>query len=233
LKLSRKLIAISMAGLIAMSTAGCIKLDMSLNVSSQDTVSGEVTMAVSKSLYEYAQKNGGDTSTLPQTDNLLGSQTEATVKKFDDGKFMGNTYVIKDVPLEKFATADKEQLSITRDGDYILVSGKLDMSGGDPESVKQAMANPLTAAFFEGTEIKVAITLPGTIESTTGTQDGNTITWQGTMGDTLDIQAKARSPKGGFDLLYVGGGALALAVIVGAVIFFRRKKPAETEKASE
>ena len=221
---NRKIGAVMLAMLVLVLTAGCMKLDMSLEVSSQDTVSGDVTFAISKSLAEMGQENGGDAG-VPQTDNLFGGEVKAEVKPFDDGKFVGSTYKLDAVPLENFATTnDSSQLSIVREGDYLIVNGLLDMTGGDPDSIKEAMENPFTSAMFEGTSIRVAITLPGTIESTTGVVEGNTIVWEGTMGDSLDISAKAKAPLGGsFDLLLVAGGVAVLGAIIAAVLVISNK----------
>jgi len=221
---TRKIGALALAMIVLVLTAGCMKLDMNLEVSSQDTVSGDVTFAISKSLAEMGQENGGEAG-VPATDNLFGGDVNAEVTPFDDGKFVGSTYKLDAVPLENFATTnDSSQLSIVRDGDYLVVSGLLDMTGGDPDSIKEAMENPLTSALFDGTSIRVAITLPGTIESASGEIDGNTVVWEGTMGDSLDISAKAKSPlPGSVDWMLVGGIAVLLLAVVAIVFIGRRK----------
>ena len=231
---NRKIGAVMLAMLVLVLTAGCMKLDMNLEVSSQDTVSGDVTFAISKSLAEMGQENGGDTS-VPKTDNLFGSDVNAEVTPFDDGQFVGSTYKLEAVPLENFATSnDSSQLSIVRDGDYLLVSGLLDMTGGDPASVKEAMENPFTSALFEGTSIRVAITLPGTIEETTGEIDGNTIVWEGTMGERLDISAKAKAPlPGSIDWMLVGGVAAALLAVAAIVFIGRGRAKAKKDSAKD
>ena len=228
---NRKIGAVMLAMLVLVLTAGCMKLDMNLEVSSQDTVSGDITFAISKSLAEMGQENGGDAG-VPATDNLFGGEVNAEVKPFDDGKFVGSTYKLDAVPLEKFATSnDSSQLSIVRDGDYLVVSGLLDMTGGDPDSIKEAMENPFTSALFEGTSIRVAITLPGTIEETTGVVEGNTVVWEGTMGDSLDISAKAKAPlPGSIDWMLIGGVAAAL-LAVAAIVFIGRGR-AKAKKGS-
>jgi len=228
---TRKIGALALAMIVLVLTAGCMKLDMNLEVSSQDTVSGDVTFAISKSLAEMGQENGGEAG-VPATDNLFGGDVNAEVTPFDDGKFVGSTYKLDAVPLENFATTnDSSQLSIVRDGDYLVVSGLLDMTGGDPDSIKEAMENPLTSALFDGTSIRVAITLPGTIESASGEIDGNTVVWEGTMGDSLDISAKAKSPlPGSVDWMLVGGIAVLLLAVVAIVFIGRRKNKGKKSK---
>jgi hypothetical protein len=228
---TRKIGALALAMIVLLLTAGCMKLDMNLEVSSQDTVSGDVTFAISKSLAEMGQENGGQAG-VPATDNLFGGDVNAEVTPFDDGKFVGSTYKLDAVPLENFATTnDSSQLSIVRDGDYLVVSGLLDMTGGDPDSIKEAMENPFTSALFDGTSIRVAITLPGTIESASGEVDGNTVVWEGTMGDSLDISAKAKAPlPGSVDWMLVGGIAVLLLAVVAIVFIGRRKNKGKKSK---
>jgi ketosteroid isomerase-like protein len=228
---TRKIGALALAMIVLVLTAGCMKLDMNLEVSSQDTVSGDVTFAISKSLAEMGQENGGDAG-VPATDNLFGGDVNAEVTPFDDGKFVGSTYKLDAVPLENFATTnDSSQLSIVRDGDYLMVSGLLDMTGGDPDSIKEAMENPFTSALFDGTSIRVAITLPGTIESASGEIDGNTVVWEGTMGDSLDISAKAKAPlPGSVDWMLVGGIAVLLLAVAAIVFIGRRKSKGKKSK---
>ena len=231
---NRKIGAVMLAMLVLVLTAGCMKLDMNLEVSSQDTVSGDVTFAISKSLAEMGQENGGDAG-VPATDNLFGGDVNAQVTPFDDGKFVGSTYKLDAVPLENFATSnDSSQLSIVRDGDYLVVSGMLDMTGGDPDSIKEAMENPFTSALFEGTSIRVAITLPGTIEKTSGVVEGNTVVWEGTMGDSLDISAKAKAPlPGSIDLVLIGVIAVLLVAVAAIVLIGRGKAKAKKASAKD
>jgi hypothetical protein len=231
---NRKIGAVMLAVLVLVLTAGCMKLDMNLEVSSQDTVSGDVTFAISKSLAEMGQENGGEAG-VPATDNLFGGEVNAEVTPFDDGKFVGSTYKLDAVPLENFATSnDSSQLSIVREGDYLVVSGLLDMTGGDPDSIKEAMENPFTSALFEGTSIRVAITLPGTIEETTGVVEGNTVVWEGTMGDSLDISAKAKAPlPGSIDWMLVGGVAAALLAVAAIVFIGRGRAKAKKDSAKD
>jgi hypothetical protein len=231
---NRKIGAVMLAVLVLVLTAGCMKLDMNLEVSSQDTVSGDVTFAISKSLAEMGQENGGEAG-VPATDNLFGGEVNAEVTPFDDGKFVGSTYKLDAVPLENFATSnDSSQLSIVREGDYLVVSGLLDMTGGDPDSIKEAMENPFTSALFEGTSIRVAITLPGTIEETTGVVEGNTVVWEGTMGGSLDISAKAKAPlPGSIDWMLVGGVAAALLAVAAIVFIGRGRAKAKKDSAKD
>jgi hypothetical protein len=108
------------------------------------------------------------------------------------------------------------------------------MTGGDPDSIKEAMENPFTSALFEGTSIRVAITLPGTIEETTGVVEGNTVVWEGTMGDSLDISAKAKAPlPGSIDWVLIGVIAVLLVAVAAIVLIGRGRAKAKKESAKD
>ena len=126
------------------------------------------------------------------------------------------------------------QLSIVREGDYLVVKGQLDLTGGDPDSFKEAMDNPFTSALLEGISVRVAITLPGTIESSSGEINGNTVVWEGTMGESLDISAKSKAPlPGSIDWLLVGGGAVLLFAVAALVVIVRGKAKVKKAKIDE
>ena len=221
--MKRFISAIAAALFIVLSTAGCMKLDMDLKVSTSDTVSGQVTMAFSKSLVDYAKKNGGNTA-LFQSNNLFNLKTGLTNKPYSDNEFEGTTYFINNIPLKEFtSTSESTTLKIVRDGDNILVSGELDSSGGQT-GIDEARKNPLTAEFFKNSSLKVSITLPGEIKQTNGVRQGNKITWQGQLGDKLTFQAISYAPKGIDPVIIsvVGGGVVLVAA--GIVLYFALKK---------
>ena len=215
--------SIAAALLVVLATAGCMKLDMQLTVTSNDTVNGEVTMAFSKAVIEYAKANGGNTDAL-KSNGMFADQPGVTSKPYTDSEFEGTTYYVANIPLKKFAsTNDSTTLKIARDGDNIVVTGVLDSSGGqsDLESLK---TNPLTKELFKNSSVRVSITLPGEIKQTNGVREGNKITWQGQLGDKLTFQAIAYSPQGisPLTLSIVGGGVILVAA--GVVLFFALKK---------
>jgi hypothetical protein len=221
--MKRFLAAIATALLIVLSTAGCMKLDMQLTVTNNDTVNGQVTLAFSKALVEYAKQNGGNTD-LFKSNGMFSDQLGVTNKPYSDSEFEGTTYYVAGVPLKKFASKSAStSLKIVRDGDNIVVSGELDSSGGQT-GIDDAKNNPLTAEFFKNSSVKVAITLPGEIKQTNGVRQGNKITWQGQLGDKLTFQAIAYSPKGINPVVVsvVGGGVVLVAA--GIVLYFALKK---------
>lgn len=218
--------ALATAILVTLATAGCMKLDMNLKVANNDTVSGSVTMAFTKTLMDYVSANGGDTTAF-NSKGMFSKQPGVTTKAYSDGEFEGTTYSFASVPLKNFSSNNQNtSLKISREGSNLIVSGELDSSGGSGD-LSSAKTNPLTAEFFKNSSVKVAIELPGEIKQTNGVRHGNVITWQGQLGDKLTFQAIAYSPQGLDAVLVsvVGGGIVLVAA--AAVLFFvlRKRQP--------
>lgn len=230
----KKIIAtIAMLFSVMLLTTGCMKFDMSLQVSDKDTVSGSVVFAISDSVMQALGSAGGDTSSLDTSKILKDAKFDAKASVYKDGKYTGTQVDFADVPLDEFDTGDNsDTLSIVRDGDNIVVSGALDMSGGaDPASIEEAMSNPLTAAYFKDVAITVSVTLPGEIKSTNGEQAGNKITWTGEYGKKIQIDAVAYAPKGNPAVVVVGA-LVAVVIIAGVVLLVLRNKKKSTAAAS-
>lgn len=224
--------SIAAALLVVLSTAGCMKLDMDLKVAGNDTVSGQVTMAFSKTLVAYAKANGGNTDMFKSND-LFNLQTGVTSKPYSDGEFEGTTYYVHNIPLAQFASkSDSTSLKIVRDGDNIVVSGELDSSGGQT-GIDEARNNAFTKEFFKNSSVKVSITLPGEIKQTNGVREGNKISWQGELGDKLTFQAIAYSPRGLDPVVVsvVGGGIVLVAASIVLYIALKKRKPLIGEAA--
>jgi hypothetical protein len=214
-------------GTIALLLAGCVKVDMDLEISPDNTVSGQAILAVDQSLVELS----GQTADQLFKDLDLSDLPEgATVEPYEGDGFVGQQVNFDDVALSEFTGgetlgASGEELSITRVGDEFHVEGRLDMSGTEfsggqvPQQVLDTM------------EFRIAITFPGPVESSSGSVDGNTVTWEPRIGQNTEIRAVASAiPSGGSPWLLIAVVA-AGALILGAVLFLLvgRKRPAPAE----
>jgi hypothetical protein len=182
--------AVTTAIFVVLATTGCIKVDMGVTVSSSDTVSGSTVFAFNKKLVEIAKQNGAGEDMF-DTATMFAEQAGVATENYADNAFEGTKFTFTDVPLDKFfSQSDSSSLHIERKGNELIVSGLLDTSGGTSE-VEAVRNNPETKALFEGSGVKVSITLPGKIVSTNGKQDGNTITWTGEVGEVINFKAVA------------------------------------------
>jgi hypothetical protein len=210
-------------GALALLLSACLKLDMDLEVSSDDTVSGTVIFGVQKELLDLT---GGSIDDIIGTDSPLPEGIEGvTVEDYEDDEFAGQQFTFDAVPLAEFNMGEsEEELRIERQGDTFVVSGVLDLSTGvtgttgglDPEQ------------FLQGAQLRVRITFPGEVTSSNGQVDGNTVTWEPEVGERLELQATASAIDSGgssnLTMWLIIGGAILLAIIVIAVVLSQRRK---------
>jgi hypothetical protein len=211
---------------LALLLTGCLKLDMDLQLQTDDTVNGTIVLAVSKDILELT---GGS------VDDLIGSDTPfpediegVTTEDYDEGDWSGKQFNFDGVPISEFSdSTDEESLQIVRSGDTFEVSGVLDLSSG----LSGATGATGASQFLESAELRVAITFPGEVIDANGSIDGNTVTWEPEFGERLEIQATGSaiaSGGAGSSMMWIliGVGAVVVVAIVIAVLMSRKKKGA-------
>jgi hypothetical protein len=210
-------------GALAPLLAACVKVDMELEVSPENTVSGNAVLAVDQNLLELSGQSADqlfedmDTSTLPPG---------ASVEPYEDDGFVGQQITFDAVSLTEFSQGGSlggtgEELSITREGDEFHVSGQLDMSGSE------FGGGQVPQQFLDTFEFRIAITFPGPVESATGEISGNTVVWEPRIGQNTRIEAVASAIPSGSSMLtivLIVAGLLILAAI--AFLVLRRRAPA-------
>ena len=224
------IIAVSLSTVLL--TTGCIKLEMDMTVATDDTVSGTMVFAISKSLAEMGDEES-ESATTPETDGLLANAENVKVEPFDDGEFVGSSYSFEALPLAQFApqVGDNSAFAMERQGNNIVISGVLDTSTEGEDLEENPFADSIMEGFAASTSIRVSVTLPGEIIETNGQVDGQTITWDGSFGEKLEIQAVAVSPLASpVNWLLVGGIGGILLGLVGLLVTWisvRKKQKAD------
>jgi hypothetical protein len=227
---------LAMIAALALLLTGCLKLDMDLKIGTDNTVSGSMIFAVNKDVLSLT---GGSVDDLLGSDSPLPSDVKGvTSEDYSDDKFVGKKFTFESVPITEFSDpTDPEALKITRDGDTFVVSGVLDLSQGT-SGASGAMGGTGAAAFLESAEIRIAITFPGEVMSSNGSESGNTVTWTPKFGDRLDMSATGSAIASGGSsstLLYVliGVGVVAIIAIIAFVMMSRKKKAPMSQAAAE
>ncbi len=224
----RNVARVAMVAALALLLTGCLKLDMDLQIRSDDTVDGSVVFAINKDVLELT---GGSAEDLLGGETPFPSDVEGvTTEEYDDGEFAGQRFGFDGVPIGVFVSDpnDPEALSIVRDGDTFEVSGVFDLSQG-----ATGATGPVDAQqFFESAEIRIAITFPGEVIESNGEVDGNTVSWAPKFGERVEIQATGSAIEGAGSssntLLYVLialGIVAVIAIAVVVVMMSRRKGP--------
>lgn len=202
-------------GALALLLAGCFKVNMDVEVSPENTISGTAIIAVDQGLLELSGQN---VDQLFQDADLSDLPADATIEPYEEDGFVGQQITFEDVPIDEFTGSDTlssgEQLSITRVGDEFHVSGKLDMSGEDFSGV-----GDIPAQFLENFEFRISITFPGEVKSATGEIDGHTVTWEPKIGEENPIQAVASAIPSDDSPLLLILLIVAGVLVVGAIAF--------------
>ena len=213
---------------LAWLLAGCFKVNMDVEVSPENTVSGTAIIAVDESLLKLS---GQSADQLFKDMDLSDLPAGATTERYQEDGFIGQQISFNDVPLPEFTgnntlsgtgTGSGDQLNIVRQGDEFHVTGAFDMSG--PEFT----GTDVPKQFLESFEFKISITFPGEVKSATGAIDGNTVTWEPKFGENTRVEAVASAiPSASSPLLMILLIAVG-ALVLGAIAFMlsHRKKPA-------
>jgi hypothetical protein len=227
---ARKLGRFLGTGALALLLAGCFRVNMNVDVTPENTVSGTAIIAVDESLLELS---GQTADQLFKDMDLSDLPAGATTDRYEEDGFVGQTITFDEVPLAEFTGnntlsgaggASGDELNIVRQGDEFHVSGAFDMSG--PEFT----GTEVPKQFLESFEFKISITFPGEVKSATGAIDGNTVTWEPTFGENTRVEAVASAiPSASSPLLMIlliAAGALILGAIVFKLTHRKTRAPA-------
>ena len=234
MRLIRSARVAALAALTALALSGCIKLDMDLAVSSDDTVNGAVIFAIDDS---FADLPGVDPKDLFEGTSPVDQPSAGTVREEPyeaDGK-VGTRLVFEGVPIEEFSQGEGEDaLRITRQGETYVVTGSLDLTGdetaagADGADGTDGDTPPVDLGAITDAEVRVAITFPGAVISSNGAVDGNTVVWEPAFGEVVEIQAVAERGSTFPWSLVVAGALIAGLLLVGGflAVSMRRGKAA-------
>lgn len=212
----------AVAAVLALGLAGCVKMDVQLELQPDDTVDGSMVFAVSSALVEMSGEDPEELVAQMQEDMLSSDSgpANARTEKYDDGDFVGTTTYFDGEDLDLFATgASDEALQITREGGEFVVAGVMDMTEMGADGV---------GALVEGMDIRIAVTFPGAVSDHNGSLEGTTVTWEPVVGERLEMSARGSAVGGGAGSLplplLIGGAVLALLVIGGVLFVVLRKR---------
>jgi len=227
----KRSVAVKVLGVVAMALllSSCLKLNMDLTVSSNNTVSGTVIFAMDKQLLEAT---GQTVDQVLQSPIVSPGTQGVTTAPYDDGKYVGQEVTFAAVSITQFSGAGADELKIVREGDQFKVSGVLDLSGGT-----QGTGGGIPAGTLGTADIWVKMTFPGNIISSNGKVDGNSVTWEPKVGERAELQAVASAipSSSSFPWLWIGIAVAAVVVLLAVVLAVtarrRGKKGAEAPPA--
>lgn len=213
--------AVALALVTAVALSGCIRYNVDMTLSQDNTASGTIVIAVQKGV---GQQMGAatDQDALTQIFGESPFGPNFTPKDYADGDWVGKSYTFSGVGITNLADL-APLFAVTRDGDVFSVDG-----AGAPLTEDQKKQLP------SGAESSVAITFPGPVIESNGTVDGNTATWNPfAMTGPIHATAKATGSGSGSSIpawmLITGIAAIVIllgAAVVVVVLVRRRRNPA-------
>ena len=213
--------AVALALVTAVALSGCIRYNVDMTLSQDNTASGTIVIAVQKGV---GQQMGAatDQDALTQIFGESPFGPNFTPKDYADGEWVGKSYAFTAVPITDLADL-ASVFAVTRRGDVFSVDG-----AGAPVTNDEKKQLPT------GAESSLAITFPGPVIESNGTVAGNTVTWNlFAMTDPVHATAKATGPGSGSSIpawmLITGIATLVIllgAAVVVLVLVRRRRNPA-------
>ncbi|GBF13439.1 DUF3153 domain-containing protein [Prescottella equi] len=210
---TRVLGAAVLALLLVPLLAGCLRVQVSMGVSADDKVSGQIVAA-----------------TVPKDDDDKGPQLtppdsladRMRVQEYDKDGYVGTQVFfsglsfgeVRDLGSMSADTSGVLQLSLQRAGDLVSLDGRIDL-----EDVPA-----------QGTDVQFTIAFPARVATTNGTRDGDsTVTWKLPAGEVSNLRAEVRyaDPSTRSFAGWAGmsaGVAIGVALIVGGMAWLHRNR---------
>lgn len=228
----RRVLSVLGSLLLLVLSTGCLRFDMALVVSPENTLTGEVVVAVDAQLLDHPAFAGSEP---PPTDDFFPDVEEGLISSepFDDGEWVGTKYVLTDVPLdtldEGVTGEDTTAFELRRVDDYFVLQGALDF-----EIAANELEGLPVGVLTSGLELRLSITFPGPVLQSNGEVIGQTVTWElrpDAVNDLVAV-ASARPDRQWFPLwMWPIVGATALTAI-GLTLFVVRRRAAAPAAAA-
>ncbi|TQC50364.1 DUF3153 domain-containing protein [Rhodococcus sp. WS4] len=211
---SRRAVSLAVLGLLLVPLlAGCLRVQVSMGVSADDRVSGQIVAAAVPA---------NDQDKGPQLTPPDSLSDKVRVQEYKKDGYVGSQAFFSDLTfgdVQQLGTMSEQatgsfQISLQRTGDLVTLDGKADLS-----------SVPAT-----GTDVQFTIAFPARIATTNGTREGDSIvSWKLPAGDTSTIRAEVRysDPSTRSFAGWAGimaGVTLGVAVIVGALAWLARNR---------
>lgn len=212
---ARVLAVCGIAALLMTVLGGCLRVQTSMGVSSDDRVSGRVVVAV-------LPEHPGDKGPQLQIPSALAGKVR--VQPYHQDGYVGN-----EVYFDNLAFGEVSQLSqlapqtqgmldlhFRRNGDLVTLDGRADLQSVPPH----------------GSDVQLNVAFPVRVAKTDGTRTGDSVvTWKLPAGEVSTIHAEVGYPDPNTRSFagwagIIGGITLAVAAVVIAMAFLDRNPPA-------
>ncbi len=198
--------------LLAPLVVGCVRVRVSLTVSPDDRVSGQIVAAA---------KPRDDQDKGPQLLNNLPFATKVAVSDYDKDDYVGSRAVFSDLTfaeLPQLANMNRDaagvNLALRRAGDLVILDGRVDLTTlNDPDA-----------------DVSLTVSFPGEVTSTNGEQvSPEVVEWKLRPGvvNTMSAQARYTDPSArsfATAAIWLGVAAFVVAAIIAALAWSNRDR---------
>ncbi|WP_026929160.1 LppM family (lipo)protein [Glycomyces tenuis] len=195
---------------VLFAAAGCLRLDLELEVRSDDTVGGTFTAAWSEEFLADVRAGEGAIEQA-ELDAFLEALLEgvpgAERRDYREGGYVGRTASFTDRPLSEFAELGGDEwgfLRIEHDGRRYVLDGHWDL---------RATGFLMTEDFAEA-EVIISVNFPADVTDHNGELEGRTVTWRMSPGEEYELHAEAEQHNA---WLWIGVAAAAFALVLALV----------------
>lgn len=223
----------ALAVLLLVVLTGCFKMDVSLEVHSDETISGEFIVGVNESMAEMMGGEKAVAEMFSEGDTDLPDS--ARTEDWSGDGYIGQKIDFEAVPFAEMD--DGDGFSLAREGDEFVFSSTVneDLLSDDSDTA----GGFLEGAEFPDPKFSFSVTFPGEVSEANGDVDGRTVTWDITRAkalgeEPLSARGSAIDSEPGVGALVVKalGGVLILAALVGlGLLGYRRFRGGATEDA--
>ncbi len=205
---------IALALLIAPMLAGCLRVQVTMGVSANDRVAGQIVAASVPT---------SDSDTGPELVVPSSLEDKVRVEPYNQDGYVGSQAIFEDLSFGDVQTlgsifqnaAGSFQLTLQRSGDTVSLSGNADLS----------------SVPTQGSDVQFTIAFPARIGTTNGTRESdNSISWKLPAGEVTSVRAEVNYPDPNTRSFagwagIVGGVTVGVAAIVGAMAWVSRNPP--------
>lgn len=215
-----KKLGVVLIGLLVLVLAGCVRFQANLDVSPENTVSGDIVVAVI-----VGDENDSKQHAIAAADDIeaqllsgISGAQGVTRTDYDQDGYAGYRFTFDKTPLDAFSGAGSEgALTLTRTGDEFTFTGSLDFTPDDDEVI---------AEDDDTSDIAVEITFPGDITDTNGEVSGTTVRWETTYQARIDMTATGSAIPSGppaWVLPVVAAAGIVIVAVLLAYVIRRRR----------
>lgn len=190
----KKISILGIIATLALVLSGCMRMHINLAITENDTVNGEIIMAFEDEAIRSMGMEPSEAWDSMGGDSMLESfpTDQGTVEDYAEDGYTGKRIVLNEAPISAFAGGSQDgSLSITREGDEFVVTGKLDLT--DDSGASDSIPSYLLDSF----DIRVTVAFPGKVTESSGEINGNQTTWIATYGEVTDISARGGAAGSG------------------------------------